>query len=508
MDLSGTGRHFVWTNLPGLVSMITSTFLLAFSIRKIGAGEYGAVVTIGSMVSILALFALAVRYAVVRSTARSGDPTQIDNASHQADRDAIEASNSLFGIFAAGMVILAVAFGWLVPADLHFHGEMWVQTYVATILFVTAAAVGVFFMAYAGVLVGKEKYKYTAEITICGLLFQVALSLLLVGRFHIVGLGLAALGSGIVQGVAIFVYGHKYVPWLPLLPSRTDRSSLSPVLRYAAGIAILSATATICAASDAFVIGAIKGALAVTIFKVGSVAPVSLVALLYSAFAVVFPRLARSQSPKEQEEAVGWIGKVTGWVTGWLFASLCLLSMDIVRLLLGRSNEQAGEIIWICAAALTVDVSYHGFVQVIYARGEQGFLAKYSWIELVFNLGATCLFVDLFGPVGSAWALAGTILVTDVIGVPIIMRGRWGSAAGRFVFSHGVLQSILAGALTLGIGIYPVLLTRGLEMHVLVMAVAAVIVLGIGAALAGRSGRSRLRGLLKSNKLVTSLDSI
>ena len=127
------------------------------------------------------------------------------------------------------------------------------------------------------------------------------------------------------------------------------------------------------------------------------------------------------------------MGSVIGWSSGAIFACLCLAGPDLVRLLLGRTDLQATHVLWICAAALCVDVSYHGVVQVIFARGQAGFLAKYTWIELTVNLSATVVGVELYGPVGSALALAITILVTDIIGFPIIMRGRWGCPVGRFV---------------------------------------------------------------------------
>jgi O-antigen/teichoic acid export membrane protein len=144
-----------------------------------------------------------------------------------------------------------------------------------------------------------------------------------------------------------------------------------------------------------------------------------------------------------------------------------------------------------------IDVSYHGVVQVIYARGQQGFLAKYSWIEFTFNIGATFVFVRFFGPVGSAWALAATILVTDVIGFPIIMRGRWTAHAGRFVMSHGVLQSIAAAVATIFLGTGPVLITHGLPIHVGILAVLGLLMFVVTFLTIGPSRREEARSLLR-----------
>ena len=241
-----------------------------------------------------------------------------------------------------------------------------------------------------------------------------------------------------------------------------------------------------------------QGAAGVTVFRVGSIVLVSLTALLYLSFGVLFPRIVRSVDSNAQEQGVGWVGKVVGWSSGVAFICLALLGPDLVRLLGGREDRQATYVLWICSAALCVDVSFHGVVQVIFARGEQGFLAKYTWIELIVNLTATVAGVELFGPVGSAWALAVTILVTDVIGFPIIMRGRWGTPAGRFVWSNGVLQSMAAAAVGLGLAVLPVLHTSGVVVHVVIVAIDALVCLALGLTVAGSSGRVRVMSLLRT----------
>lgn len=497
-DLSGVGRNWIWSTLPTLVSMAVNIFLLAFSIRKLGSTQYGAVVTIGAATGLLTLFSGALRYGVTRFGAGAED-VRNQGAVASADtsaRDAITASHSIFIAGAATLVLAAAGLGWLVPVDLHFHGTLALETYIATIMFVAAAAMSVAVSAYAGVLGSRERFATLAKIAMASIALQAILTVLLAGPYRIIGLALTALLSALARALVYYLLGRKQMPWLLLRPRRPQRSVLAAVLRYAGGLVVLSATSTISSSSDAFVIGALRGSAAVTVFRIGITAPSSIVGLLYSTFSVAFPRLVRSGTGLQQEDAVGWLGRVVGWITGSAFAGLCLLGAGLVRLLLGRSSAQATEVLWICAAALAVDVSYHGVVQVIFARGEQGSLAKYSWIELTFNLAATYVLVRLYGPVGSAWTLAATIVVTDIVGFPIIMRGRWGSPPGRFVLTHGVLQSVAAAALTLGLGIVPMLVVKGLAPDIALVAAIEVVVLTSGYLLLGPPERKRLAALV------------
>jgi O-antigen/teichoic acid export membrane protein len=497
LDLSGTGRHFVWLNLPSVFSLIASIFLLSYSVRKIGAVSYGGVVTISSTIAVLTLFSGALRYAVVRSGARLKDRSETDSPATAPDAVAVLAAHSILMAVAIATLVIGVALGWLIPLDLHMGGATALQTYVAAIVYVGASCVGIAVMSYSAVLTGREQFGTVAKIALVGILVQVGGTLLLVDHYRIIGLALAALAAALVEACLTYGLGRERCPWLSLIPHLPERSAALGVLRYAAGLAILSATATICASSDAFIIGAFKNGAAVTVFKVGVVAPTGLVVFLYSSFAVLFPRLARSGSRGRQEDAVGWMGRVTGWFAGWMFASLCLLSNDVVKLFLGHSNPQASQVLWICSGALMVDASYHGIIQVVYARGQQSFLARYSWIELLFNLGATCVLVREFGPVGSAWALAATIALTDLIGFPIIMKRHWSSPAGRFVIRHGVLQSLAAAALTTAVGIGPFAVTKGLPVHLAILAGTGIVVLATGMLVAGGRNRSEMLRLVK-----------
>jgi O-antigen/teichoic acid export membrane protein len=501
-DLSGVGRNWIWSTAPTLVSTAVNIFLLAFSIRKLGATQYGAVVTIGAATGLLTLFSGALRYGVTRVGA-AADDVRDQGAAASADtsaREAVAASHSIFVVGAGVLVLAAAGLGWLVPVDLHFHGTLALETYLAAIMFVSAAAMSVAVSAYAGVLGSRERFATLAKIALGSIALQAILTVLLAGPYRIIGLALTSLLSAVARAVVYYVLGRAQMPWLHLRPRLPRRPVVAAVLRYAGGLVVLSATATISSSSDAFVIGALRGSAAVTVFRIGITAPSSVVGLLYSSFGVVFPRLVRSGTGLAQEEAVGWLGRVVGWITGSVFAGLCLLGAGLVHLLLGRPSVQATEVLWICAAALAVDVAYHGAVQVIFARGEQGNLAKYSWIELTFNLAATYVLVRLYGPVGSAWTLAATIVVTDLVGFPIIMRGRWGTPPGRFVLTHGVLQSVVAAALTLGLGVVPMLVVKGLVPDIAVVAGIEAVVLTSGYVLLGPADRARLVALVSDRR--------
>jgi O-antigen/teichoic acid export membrane protein len=510
IELSGTGIHFLWSIAPTVITLAGSFFLLAYSVRRLGRIEYGAIVAIGGGISILTLFSTALRFAIVRSgssVSKRKERTRFETEEDARHIQDIRAAHSLFIFGSISLVVVGVSFGWVIPFDLHLHGSETLHVYESTVLYVVSAALLFSVTSYNGILTSGEKFGLVGRITLVGFSVTAGLTLLLASPLKVVGLGLAAVGGAIVQALTLHWFGRRRAPWLSFVPHRIRRASLVPVLRYAGAIAILSATSTICSASDAFVIGAIDGGASVTIFRVGSTAPVALGGILMLSFGVLFPRLVQSGARDAQETAIGWIGRVVGWASGISFAALALMGANLVRLMLSRSDGHAALVLWVCSGAVCVDVAFHGVVQVIFARGEQRFLAKYSWIELTVNIAATIVGVKLYGPVGSAFALAATILVTDIVGFPLIMRGRWGSSPARFVWSNGLSQSILAGASVVAIGIFPIKYTNGFLVHIMLVGGDVLFVTFAGLLLVGANGRRRVLSLLRPTGSVSGSTS-
>ena len=140
MDLSGTGRHFLWSTVPTVVTLAGSVFLLSFSVHRLGPAEYGSVVAIGALTSILTLFSGALRYAVMRHGAASA-PSRAGIDPEGNDAAAIRAAHALFVIAAVAIMVASLAIGWSIPLDLGLHGPEALRVYAAAIIFLGGAAV-------------------------------------------------------------------------------------------------------------------------------------------------------------------------------------------------------------------------------------------------------------------------------------------------------------------------------------------------------------------------------
>jgi O-antigen/teichoic acid export membrane protein len=471
--------------------MAASVFVLSFSVRKLGAINYGAIVTITSATALLLIFSGALRYAVIHV----GSDVSTQDESVNRSQESVQSAHALFMALSLVLVLIAVSLGWVIPVDLGRHGAEATKLYLVTVMIIGSGVSTLATTAYAGVLQGADEFGKLSQIALAGFAVQVALILGLTGKFGVFGIAWATVGSAIVSGGLTVALAKKRAPWLRFFSVVPNRINLRPILRYAAGLAVLSATSTISSSSDAFVIAAVAGGGAVTIFRVGAIASTTLAALLYSAFGVLFPRLVRSADRAVQEEGVAWMGRIVGWLTGVAFGSVVVLADPLMKLLLGHPSNQAVHILWITAGAMAIDVSYHGPVQVIFARAEQGRLARFSVIELVVNLAATIVLVKMMGAVGSAWALAVTIVVTDLVGFPVIIRGHWGSKPGRFVLKNGLIQSATAGTATILVGRLIAGDASGVIMHFVLVGGLALVVLASGLPLVGRQGRLRIREL-------------
>ena len=232
MDLSGTGKSFMWFSIPTVITMLGQVFLVAFSVRTIGSTEYGGVVTIVSAVAVLTLASGALRYAVVRTGAGKVRATTNGTENALDSIDSILAAHSVFAISAVALVIIGAALGWVIPLDVGARGTEASRLYVSAVLFACSSAILFAVGAYSGVLTSKEKFGTVARVSLIGFGVQAGMTILLANSLLSIGLGLAALGGALTQAGLLIHHAKRLAPWLRVLPVKPAWPTLAPVLRY------------------------------------------------------------------------------------------------------------------------------------------------------------------------------------------------------------------------------------------------------------------------------------
>jgi O-antigen/teichoic acid export membrane protein len=491
----GLGRDAAWLYLNMLASLASTVVVLAYAIRRVGTADYGLFVIVSAAVGVLAVLDSSLGVTVTRAVARASSALD-ESDGDRARREAQAAHTLLVG--AGGLVLVAAIPAAIVFAHLaNVRRAETGDVVITTLLIGVAAAVGLASAVAPSAARGASAFHIVGMGGLAGAVSRLVAVLALVPHFGVVGLGLAQLIAVVAERGVEVAWMRGGLPWLRLRPAGVTRQAIGSVAGLAAPLLVLGVDSQVVSASDAIVIGAIVGAPAVALYRVGSVVPALAFGALLRGFSVTFPKLAGSDAADTQMALVRFFTRLMAYVAGVGFTCAVLLREPIVRLLLGHDSHDARLVLVLFSVAFALDALPHGLVSLLIARGRSRSIALIAPAELIINVSLTVLLVARFGVVGAGITAVVTFSVLDFVILPLVSRREFEPAAGRVLLGDGALP-LLAGGLVATAATQPALRVFDPSTVQLVagVGIAAAAAVGAGLFLLGEAGRATLRQLV------------
>jgi O-antigen/teichoic acid export membrane protein len=266
---------------------------------------------------------------------------------------------------------------------------------------------------------------------------------------------------------------------------------------FAIPLLVISVYGQVIAATDLVVVGAVATAAAVAFYKIGNLAPSQAVSWLFNGYDTVFPSLAGTQDETGQEAATLFLTRVAGYVAGSSFCAMVLLRADVVTVIVGHQSGLAEEVLLVFCGVWLVNIPVHGLMLLLIARGRQGVFIPLVAAEAIANLALTVLFAVVIGPIGPALATLVTIIVTNVIVLPILVRKEIGSMRSWRIAGNGLACGGIGGAVAAAAMLPILVLGVGWARLASGLSVAGAASILVGFLLLGRSGRETLVAMFK-----------
>ncbi|MFZ0668182.1 MAG: oligosaccharide flippase family protein [Acidimicrobiales bacterium] len=506
-SITGLGRNSLWRYLTLLVSSAEGLLVAGIALRRLGTSEYGAFALIAAAIGLIGTIDFALSFSVTRSVARDNDRFSEDDR-HRARTDvavahATYAACGIGGVAATGLIL------WVLPL---FRGSSGVGIADDRLTILLVGLSMAFYLGTAvleGIPAGRNRFSVTAMGVSLGAVANVAFVVITIHHLHLV-----ALGGGQLIGVVITrIVGAQWVrrnePWFRFVPRKARRSELRRVMVFALPLLVISVGGQIVATSDLVVIGAFSAAASVALYRVGSLAPSQLIAAVYTGFDGVFPSLSSSSSNKAQEADIAFLTKIVCFATGIAFGALVMLRTDVVTIIMGHSTGLATTVLILFCATWVANTPVHGISLVLVARGRQKTFIPLVTAELVANLVLTIIFVAAFGPIGAAVATLGTIVVSNDLLFPLVVRKELEISAFRIVWEIGFV-AIACGAIVAVCSVLPVSnMHPGVARFFAGGGISLVVGTLTGIFLLGQSGRKRFaRMLRKTDDGAVGVDSV
>jgi O-antigen/teichoic acid export membrane protein len=221
------------------------------------------------------------------------------------------------------------------------------------------------------------------------------------------------------------------------------------------------------------------------------------VSWLFNGYDTVFPSLAGTQDERGQEAATLFLTRVAGYVAGSSFCAMALLRADVVTVIVGHQSVLAEEVLLVFCGIWLVNIPVHGLMLLLIARGRQAVFIPLVAAEAVANLVLTVVLAVIFGPIGAALATLVTIVVTNVIVLPILVRKEFASTSSWRIAGDGLACGGIGGAVA-AVATMPILVLGVGSIRLAVgLAVAGAASLLVGLVLLRHNGRKTLLAMFK-----------
>lgn len=402
------GRHAAY-NLAGfLVPMVLAVATVPLYLTAIGPARYGVLALVWTLLGYFGLFDLGLARAVMHRIA--------------SEREALAARTALATALRASMVLglagaLALAlvghlvFGRAIALDSGLRAEIAAAMPAIAAILPLAVVSGVL----NGALMGRQRFAQANGIVVLVTsLFQLMpLFVAWIAGPALVGLVTGAFAARLVGVVLAWGATARAFGGSPAEPF--DRAQLRPLLGFGGWVTLTGTVGPLLVLSDRFVVGALMGAVPVTIYTVPSDLANRLGGISAALGNALFPRLAAATGEEARRLTGASVGALYAILTPPVAAALFLMHPALVLWLGPEIGSQSAPI----GRFLLVATWLNAFAQMPFARlqagGRPDLVGKTHLIELPFYFVGLWFAITHAGLMGAALVFLARVAIDTFI---------------------------------------------------------------------------------------------
>lgn len=482
---------FNWVGLA--VKIATAMVLLPFIVATMGVESYGEYVFLAAIFGYSGLLEFGLRAAILRYTGNLGA------------RGEFEALNRILGtvfgyyliaagvVAVGGLVLYAATPEWILPVGA--SSSFPVYAGVASVV----AATSFFRIGWTSVLRANERYDVLNVVEITGFLLRAGLVVLLLQR----GYGVLAVLAGDLLDNLFCAAGcrlavRRIAPRIGLDFRGLQHEDLREVLGYSGWAFLNSMAFQFRFRGPSIIVGGVLSTGAAGFFGVATRLQ-SYVFQLGTAMNSPFRARATSLAGASGDDSVRQIMYDGTKYLTFLACTLCGLlyvyAHELLVTWMGTEFHQTAVVLRILLLGLTAEISALMLGGALYATGHLKTLTITNLVEAALMIGCAYGVSRIWGLPGIAWSITGALILNKVIVQPLVLLKILAVPLRAWI-----LRSLWRPAITLAVGIGPVLAMKSIWPPANLFAV--LLQLGLGAALyfaiawvviLGPSERSRVR---------------
>ena len=443
--LAGVGRDAIWTYAGLLASLAGSLFVTAYVLRHLTAGDYGTFAIAVTVVGLFVVFDFGTSAGIVRAasredTARGGSSAGLSGSAIPSGPSLVEGARAdIYGAHNLNLLIgAATLLGTGVAVFVQWSAGDRARVELLTVLIGLSAALGFGTSTFLGIATGQRRFRLIAVAIAIGAAGESLAVVLLTKSLGLVALGIAEVVSVAVPRAVLVAWARRSVRWFRPLRISHGARRFRAMVAFSSPLLILGIAGQVIASTDILVLGAVSTAAVVGLYRAGTIVPNQISVLLYRGYDTAFPALTGSSDPRSQESATDLLTRVAAVIAGAVLGVAGSERVTLAKLVVGRRAPLSASVVGVFCLIWLVNVPAHAIALLLIARARQMRLAVLVSLEAAANLGLTLILVQVMGALGAAWATLITITISNLIGLPFVVRRELRMSSLRLVLVSGL----------------------------------------------------------------------
>ncbi|MBO6195198.1 MAG: oligosaccharide flippase family protein [Bacilli bacterium] len=403
-----------------LVSTLVQLLYTPFLITKLGQSEYGLYSLIASIIGYLTVLDLGFGNAIVVYTAKYRAQKKYDEE---------KKLHGMFKIIFKIIGILASLLGILLFFNINsvFGSTMTIRELNSAKIMMLILSFNLFitfqFSIYSSIISAYEKFTFQKIMTIINTLLKplIMIPLLLLG-FKAIAMTVVITIINIIILLSNYLFCKMKLK-INIRFLGFDKLLFKKILGYSIWVFLAVIVDKINWSVDQFVLGAVSGTIAVSIYSTASTLNTLFINLSTAISGVMLPKMskmvAKNASNDELTKEFIKVGRIQYLITFLMATGLILFGKEFIIAWVGKKFETSYYVALILILPLCVPLIQNLGLSIMQAKNKFKFRTISMTIMSIFNVIISIFLAKKYGPIGSAVGTAISLIIVNIISINI-----------------------------------------------------------------------------------------
>lgn len=399
-----------------MINTIVQLLFTPFLIRTLGQSEYGLYSLVASIISYLTVLDLGFGNALIVYTSK------------YREQGKIEEEKKLHGMFRIVFVIIGLVAALIsiilyLNVDNIFGSTM--TNYelnkmkIITIILAVNLMMTFSFSIYSSIISAYEEFVFQKIISIIGTILKpiLMLPILLLG-YKSISMTLILTICNIIVLISNYLFCVNKLK-IKIKFNGFDKKLFKVILGYSIWIFLSAIVDKINWSVDNFVLGAVSGTIAVSIYSIAATLNQMFISLSTAISGVLLPKMSKLVANNASSEILTnemiKVGRLQGYIIFLMCSGLILFGKEFIMFWAGANFEESYYVALLLIVPLCVPLIQNLGLSIMQAMNKYKFKSISTAIMAIFNLIISIFLAKRWGAIGAAFGTCCSLIICNII---------------------------------------------------------------------------------------------